>query len=118
MPVNALIVQALRVLGRYHGDTVQVAVCEAGSKHKLDLASAAENLTSRLVGIFAVGDDGHRPVYKDYAGQPDPLFAGSSWRDQVLFFEYFDGDTGKGLGASHQTGWTAMVAALIQDAQP
>ena len=117
MPVNTLLVHALRTLAAYHGGTVPVTVNEAGAQRTLDLAGAAEDLSARLVGIFAAAANGSRPVNKGYDGQPDALFARADWRDQVLFFEYFDGDSGKGLGASHQTGWTALVAALIQDAQ-
>ena len=118
MPVNALLVQALRTLGSYHGSTVPVTISESGAKRTVDLASAAEELSHRLTGLFVAGTDGSRPVHRQYDGSPDPLFGRADWKDQVLFFEYFDGDSGKGLGASHQTGWTAMVAALIQDGQP
>ena len=117
MPVNALMVHALRTLARYHGSNVQVTVTEGGAHRTVDLNGAAHEISNRLVAIFAVGKDGNRPVNKQYDRSPDPLFAREDWKDQILFFEYFDGDTGKGLGASHQTGWTAMVAPLIQDAQ-
>jgi hypothetical protein len=117
MSVNALLVHALRTLAAYHGGTVPVIVNEGGAQRTLDLAGAAEDLSGRLVGIFTAGANGSRAVNKGYDGQPDALFARADWRDQVLFFEYFDGDSGKGLGASHQTGWTALVAALIQDAR-
>lgn len=78
---------------------------------------AAQEITNRLLSIFTKGPDGSRPNNKRYDGCPEPLFDRPDLKDQVLFFEYFDGDSGKGLGASHQTGWTAMIAALMQDAQ-
>ena len=115
MPVNALMVHALRTLADYHGSNVQVTISEGGAQRTVDLKGAAQEISNRLVDIFTVGKDGNRPVNKQYDRSPDPLFARQDWKDQVLFFEYFDGDTGKGLGASHQTGWTAMVAPLIQD---
>lgn len=117
MPVNALMVHALRTLAGYHGGNVQVTITEGGASRTVDLNGAAQEISNRLVNIFTVGKDGNRPVNKQYDRSPDPIFAREDLKDQVLFFEYFDGDTGKGLGASHQTGWTAMVAALIQDAQ-
>jgi hypothetical protein len=118
MPINALMVNALRTLACYHGNTVPVTITEGGVQRTVDLKGAAQEISDRLVDIFTIGTDGNRAVNKQYDRTPDPLFARDDWKDQVLFFEYFDGDTGKGLGASHQTGWTAMVAPLIQDAQP
>ena len=80
-----------------------------GSGQQLTLDEVADHLSRRLVGLFLRGKDGKRPVFNDCTiYQTDPHF-----RDLVLFHEYFDGDTGRGLGAAHQTGWTGLVANLI-----
>src|SRR6185437_9508265 len=80
-----------------------------GSGRKLDLGAIAADLSDRLISIFAVGHDGRRPCF----GGAEPLQSDPAWRDNLLFSEYFHGDTGAGLGASHQTGWTGLVADLI-----
>ena len=80
----------------------------------MSLKQVAEAVSARLCNIFLRGDDGRRPVFGDDAlAQTDPHF-----RDHVLFYEYFHGDTGRGLGASHQTGWTGTVALLLQPRDP
>jgi hypothetical protein len=80
----------------------------------LTLAQVADDLRRRLIGIFLRDASGRRPVFGATARfQQDP-----AWRDQILFFEYFNGDTGAGLGASHQTGWTGLVADLIAGRRP
>jgi Glycosyl hydrolase family 63 C-terminal domain len=107
-PVNYLLVETLRVYHRYLGDTFRVE-CPTGSGVELTLAEVADELANRLTRIFLRRDDGTRPVFGGYALlQEDP-----AWRDNLLFHEYFHGDTGAGLGASHQTGWTGLVADLI-----
>jgi Glycosyl hydrolase family 63 C-terminal domain len=110
MPVNYLLVTSLK---RYHlafGDDMKVE-CPVGSGKYLTLAQVADDIALRLVGIFTKGKDGRRPVLGDNdLFQKDP-----NWRDQVPFYEYFHGDTGRGVGAMHQTGWTGLVAALIQE---
>ena len=109
MPVNFLLVEALRKFHGYYGESFQVE-CPTGSGKFMNLNDAADEIARRLVRIFQKDGSGRRPVYGKLAKfQDDP-----HWRDYVLFHEYFHGDTGAGLGASHQTGWTALVARLIQ----
>jgi hypothetical protein len=106
-PLNYLLIEALRVYHRYFGDTFRVE-CPTGSGRLLDLAAVADELSARLVSLFLERDDGTRPAFGDTT-----LFRQPAWRNQLLFFEYFHGDTGAGLGASHQTGWTGLVADLV-----
>jgi hypothetical protein len=106
--MNYLIINALARLDRYFGDGLTVEL-PTGSGTRLRLLDAARALADRLVAIFAEDASGRRPVFGDAERfQRDP-----DWHDQLLFYEYFHGDTGAGLGASHQTGWTALVADLI-----
>jgi hypothetical protein len=108
MPVNALIVRALLNLYQFYGDEFKVE-CPTGSGQSMTLFEVAQELTRRLTGTFLRGADGRRPVYGGIAKfQEDP-----HWRDLILFHEYFHGDNGAGLGASHQTGWTGLVAPLL-----
>lgn len=108
MPVNLLLVESLRRFHNYYGPSLTVEA-PTGSGTRLTLDEVADELSRRLIGLFLRGKDGQRPVFGDNAKlQNDPHF-----RDLVLFHEYFDGDTGRGLGASHQTGWTGLVASLI-----
>jgi hypothetical protein len=105
MPVNGLIIRALLQYYLYYGDTFTVE-CPTGSGRQMTLYQVAEDLSNRLANIFRRGADGRRPVYGGtHMFQEDPY-----WRDLLLFYEYFHGDNGAGLGASHQTGWTGMVA--------
>ena len=109
MPVNYLILESLQKFHHYFSDDFLVE-CPTGSGKKMTLWEVSLELGRRLSGIFLRGADGRRPVYgNDERFQNDP-----HWRDLVLFYEYFHGDTSQGLGASHQTGWTALVAKLIQ----
>jgi hypothetical protein len=109
MPVNALIVRALLNYYLYYGDDF-VVECPTGSGRMMTLYQVAEDLTRRLSGIFERDADGRRPVYgATRKFQEDP-----HWRDLILFYEYFHGDNGAGLGASHQTGWTGVIARLMQ----
>ena len=103
MPINAMLIGALREFHRYYGDEFRVE-CPVGSGRMASLAEVADELTQRLCGLFLRGPDGRRPA-----------LAGTSEAtgDALLFHEYFDGDTGQGLGASHQTGWTGFVALLL-----
>jgi hypothetical protein len=108
MPVNGLIVRALLQYYTYFGDDFKVE-CPTGSGRLMTLYQVAEEISRRLANIFLRGKDGKRPVYggtKKF--QTDP-----HWRDLVLFYEYFHGDNGAGLGASHQTGWTGLVARMM-----
>jgi hypothetical protein len=108
MPVNYLLVDSLREFDLYYGPDFCVE-CPIGSGNKLSLAQVADELSKRLCRLFLRGADGRRPSLGDHALlQEDPAF-----RDNLLFNEYFHGDTGEGLGASHQTGWTALVALLL-----
>ena len=108
-PINLLIVRALLQYYLYYGDGFRVE-CPVGSGRMLTLFEVARDLADRLIAIFERGADGRRPVHGDETLlQEDPDLA-----DAVLFYEYFHGDTGAGLGASHQTGWTGTVARLIQ----
>jgi hypothetical protein len=107
-PINYLLLEALRTYHRYLGDGFQVE-CPTGSGRLLSLAQVADELAARLTAIFLEREDGSRPVFGDYERfQRDP-----AWHDLLPFHEYFHGDTGAGLGASHQTGWTGLVADLI-----
>jgi hypothetical protein len=108
MPVNALIVRALLQYYSYYGDDFTVE-CPTGSGRQMNLYQVAEEISRRLANIFLRDREGRRPVYGGSRKfQEDP-----HWRDCVLFYEYFHGDNGAGLGASHQTGWTGTVARLL-----
>jgi hypothetical protein len=108
MPVNGLIIRALLQYYMYYGDAFTVE-CPAGSGRQMTLYQVAEELSRRLSGIFLRDRDGRRPVYGGTRKfQEDP-----HWRDYLLFYEYFHGDNGAGLGASHQTGWTGAIARLM-----
>ncbi len=109
MPINYMLVDALYEFQRYYGDDFRVE-CPTGSGRFLSLSEIAAELGRRLTRLFLRGADGRRPVLGDDARlQHDPRF-----RDHIPFHEYFHGDTGRGLGASHQTGWTGLVALLLQ----
>jgi hypothetical protein len=107
-PVNALVVDALRAYGRYFGTDLTVEH-PTGSGQLHDLTAVADDLAARLVSTFRDGPDGRRPVHGPYA----KLHTHTAWHDAIPFHEYFHGDTGAGLGASHQTGWTGLVADLL-----
>jgi hypothetical protein len=108
MPVNLLIVRALLQYYAYYGDAFTVE-CPTGSGRAMTLYGVAEEVTRRLAGIFLRDGQGRRPVFGGARKfQEDP-----HWRDHLLFYEYFHGDNGAGLGASHQTGWTGAVARAM-----
>ena len=108
-PVNFLIIESLQKFHYFYGDDYRVE-CPTGSGRMLSLWEVAAELSKRLCRIFLRDPSGKRPVYGDQRTlQEDP-----HWREHVLFYEYFHGDHGGGLGASHQTGWTALVAKLLQ----
>ena len=109
MPMNVLAIQALDAYGRFFGDTRTVEF-PSGSGHQLTLREVCDALAQRLCAIFLRDDQGRRAVL----GDNDYFQSDPHWRDLVPFYEYFDGDDGHGLGASHQTGWTAAVALLLQ----
>ena len=109
MPVNYLLIESLQKFHHYYGDDFKVE-CPTGSGKLLDLNEVAEELSNRLRKIFEKDEHGKRPVWGKYEKlQNDPNF-----RDYLLFYEYFHGDTGRGVGANHQTGWTGLIAKLIQ----
>ncbi len=105
MPVNGLIIRALLQYYGYYGDDFKVE-CPTGSGRLMTLYQVAEEISNRLANIFLKGKDGRRPVY----GGAEKFQNDPHWRDLILFYEYFHGDNGAGLGASHQTGWTGIVA--------
>lgn len=108
MPVNTLIIRALLNLYSFYGDEFKVQ-CPAGSGQYMTLFEVAQEISRRLASIFLRDASGRRPVYGGTAKfQEDP-----HWRDLILFYEYFHGDNGAGLGASHQTGWTGLIAPLL-----
>jgi hypothetical protein len=108
MPVNLLIVRALANFYTFFGDEFKVQ-CPTGTGPHMTLFEVAQELVRRLTGTFLRDADGRRPVYGGTARfQDDP-----HWRDLILFYEYFHGENGAGLGASHQTGWTGLVAPLL-----
>ena len=108
MPVNGLIVRALLQYYLYYGDDFQIE-CPTGSGRMMTLYQVAEDLGRRLSNIFLRDKKGRRPVYGDVEKfQADP-----QWRDYLLFYEYFHGDSGAGIGASHQTGWTGIIARIM-----
>jgi hypothetical protein len=108
MPVNGLIVRGLINLYGFYGSEFTVE-CPTGSGVRMNLFEVAREITRRLTSIFLQDSAGRRPVYGGTAKfQNDP-----HWRDLILFYEYFHGDNGAGLGASHQTGWTGTVARLM-----
>jgi len=110
MPINYLFIESLNKYGKYFGDSFRVE-CPVGSGKLLPLKEIADDLRNRLINIFRRDKDGRRPVFGDCEKmQTDPHF-----KDYILFHEYYHGDTGRGLGASHQTGWSALVANMIAE---
>jgi hypothetical protein len=108
-----MVVQGLRNLGCYYGQTFQIEY-PTGSGTLMALSEIADDLAQRLVSIFLRDGSGRRPVF----GGVDVMQHDPNWRDHLLFYEYFHGDNGAGIGASHQTGWTALVANLIESQGP
>jgi hypothetical protein len=109
MPVNALIIRALQQFYLYYGDSFKIE-CPTGSGKMMNLFEVSKEISDRLVRMFLRDKQGRRPVF----GGTEKFQADPHWRDHLLFYEYFHGDNGAGLGASHQTGWTGLVAKLIQ----
>jgi len=110
MPVNYLLIEALQRYHHLYGDDFTVEF-PTGSGTRLTLDAVARELARRLVSIFLPNGDGRRPAL----GMESRFVSDPHWQDLLWFHEYFHGDTGQGLGASHQTGWTALVARLIED---
>ena len=109
MPVNALILRALLNFYLYYGDNFKIE-CPTGSGKMMNLFEVSKEIAERLSHIFTRDEHGRRPVY----GGTEKFQSDPHWRDHILFYEYFHGDNGAGLGASHQTGWTGLVAKTIQ----
>jgi hypothetical protein len=108
MPENALLIRALAHMYTFYGKDFKVE-CPTGSGHLMNLFEVAKFLACRIAHIFLRDGEGRRPVYGGNArSQSDP-----HWRDYFLFYQYFHGDTGAGLGASHQTGWTGLAPAFV-----
>jgi mannosylglycerate hydrolase MGH1-like protein len=107
-PVNALIIRALLQFYLYYGDDFRVE-CPTGSGQMRNLFEVAKEIADRLTRIFLRDERGRRPVY----GGTEKFQSDPHWRDHLLFYEYFHGDNGAGLGANHQTGWTGLVGTLI-----
>ena len=109
MPVNALIIRGLLAYYLYYGDNFKIE-CPTGSGNMVNLFEVSKEIAARLTRIFLRDEKGGRPVY----GGTEKFQTDPHWRDHVLFYEYFHGDNGAGLGASHQTGWTGLVAKMIE----
>ena len=108
MPMNYMLVQSLRTLFQYYGNSL-ISACPAGGDSLGNLDQIADDISKGLISLFKPDENGRRPVHGDNPlYQNDPHF-----KDLVLFYEYFHGDNGRGIGASHQTGWTGLVAELI-----
>jgi hypothetical protein len=109
MPVNTLLLRALISFYLYYGDDFKIE-CPTGSGKLMNLFEVAREISSRLTRIFLRDQSGRRPFY----GGTEKFQADPHWRDSILFYEYFHADSGAGLGASHQTGWTGGIAELIE----
>jgi hypothetical protein len=109
MPVNVMIIRSLLNYHLYYGDHFKIE-CPTGSGHLMNLFEVSKEIADRLGRIFMRDGQGKRPVY----GGSEKFQSDPYWRDLILFYEYFHGDNGAGLGASHQTGWTGLVAKTIQ----
>jgi len=110
MPINYLLVEALERYHHFYGDSFQVA-CPTGSGQMMNLGQVAREIARRLYRLFMPNETGHRPCHRglcEFAEDP-------YWRDLTLFHEYFDAETGRGCGASHQTGWTALIVRFLED---
>jgi hypothetical protein len=109
MPMNVLIIRALLQFYLYYGENFKVE-CPTGSGKWMNLFEVGRDITDRLTNIFLRDQQGHRPVF----GGTEKFQNDPHWRDYLLFYEYFHGDNGAGIGASHQTGWTGVIAGLIR----
>lgn len=109
LPINYLLIESLQKFHHYYGESLKVE-CPTGSGNMATLGQVAAYLSRQLTKLFLHNDKGERPIYgATRTFQQDPR-----WHDLILFNEYFHGDTGAGLGAAHQTGWTGLVAKLLQ----
>ncbi len=108
-PLNYLVISVLERYYRFFGDELTIEY-PAGSAHRVPLDVIATDLQDRLISLFITGPDGRRPCF----GWADRLQHDPAWKDNLVFNEYFHGDNGAGLGASHQTGWTGLIADVIR----
>jgi len=109
MPLNYMIIETLKRFHDYYGDDFRLEY-PTHSGNLYSLKEISEKLAGRVISLFTLDENGHRPIYGEL-----PLFSQDAlFRDHIQFFEFFNGDTGKGLGASHQTGWTGLVARLLK----
>ncbi|HAW32521.1 MAG TPA: glucosidase, partial [Planctomycetaceae bacterium] len=107
-PLNYLLIEALERYHLFYGKSLRVE-CPTRSGNYMDLQEVADEIRKRLSNLFLSKEDGGRPSY----ARTDSLLNDPHWRDLVLFYEYFDAETGRGLGASHQTGWTALISPIL-----
>ena len=110
MPINYLIIQSVRSYGEFYQDNLKIE-CPKGSGIKMNLCEVADELTRRVISLFEKDEFGSRRIFGDY----NWFYKQGANKDLVLFYEYFHGDNGRGLGACHQTGWTGLVAELISE---
>ncbi|MBI4474271.1 MAG: glucosidase, partial [Acidobacteria bacterium] len=108
-PLNYLLIESLQKFHHYYGDSLKVE-CPTGSGQFMSLWDVAAEISRRLNRLFLRDANGRRPVF----GHIEKFHTDPNWRQYVPFYEYFHGDNGTGLGASHQTGWTALVAKLLE----
>lgn len=113
MPVNYLIIESLQKFHHFYGDSFQIEY-PTGLGNLMTLDEVAAELSQRLINIFVRDEHGDRAVNDSQNGKKSKFDTDPNWKDLVLFYEYFHGDNGSGIGASHQTGWTGLVAKLIQ----
>jgi hypothetical protein len=109
MPINTLIIRALQQFYLFHGDNFKIE-CPTGSGNMMNLFEVSKEISNRLTKIFTRDKQNRRPVF----GGSEKFQNDPHWRDNLLFYEYFHGDNGAGLGASHQTGWSGVIAKIIQ----
>jgi Glycosyl hydrolase family 63 C-terminal domain len=112
-PLNYLLIESLQKFHHYYGDDFKIE-CPTGSGKFISLDAAAQEISVRLTRIFLKDENGNRAVFSQYPR----LQKGPDFRDHILFYEYFHGDSGRGVGAAHQTGWTGLVAKLLQPRHP
>jgi hypothetical protein len=112
-PLNYLLIESLQKFHHYYGDEFRIE-CPTGSGQFLSIGEVAEELTRRLTRLFLRGPDARRPMF----GVSEHLQSDPHFRDHLLFYEYFHGDSERGLGASHQTGWTGLIAKLLMPRRP
>ncbi|HMJ09301.1 MAG TPA: hypothetical protein VK468_09870, partial [Pyrinomonadaceae bacterium] len=108
-PINYLLIESLQKYHYYYGDDLKLE-CPTGSGNYMNLWEVSQELSRRLSHIFLKDADGRRAVF----GTSEKMQTDPNFRDHILFYEYFHGDNGRGVGASHQTGWTGLVAKMLQ----